>query len=449
MKPPRYQAIVDGIAARIHAGALRPGDRLPTVRALMAEHGVALATASRVMAELAAAGLVVGEVGRGSFVRDASLPRASGLGSGMEQRGAREGLIDLTFSYPTLPGQDEMLREGLRALAAGGDLDALLHSAPQGGRPHERATMAKHLRNRGLRLPAEQVLITSGAQHALAVVLMALLKPGDVLAVDALSYPGLLALARAQRLDVQALPQPEGRTDLDALARLCKRRPVRAVYTMPTLHNPLGSVMPLADREHLAALAERHGLHVIEDATYAFLAEPAPKPIATHAPQRTVYVTSLSKSVAAGLRVGLIAAPAPLVPALEQAIRLTSWQSASVTTALGCAWIENGQVDALEDAKRTDARERQALARRVLRGCPVVAHRSSYFLWLPLPAGVRAETVAADLKREGILVNTAQPFAATTRAPQALRVALGSLAPAVLTRALQAIRAVLEAEGIA
>lgn len=473
MRPPRYQAIVDDIAARIHAGALRPGDRLPTVRALMAEHGVALATASRVMAELAAAGLVVGEVGRGSFVRDASLPRASGLGSGMEQRGVREGVTDLTFSYPTLPGQDELLRDGLRALAAGGDLDALLHSAPQGGRAHERATMAKHLRNRGLRLPAEQVLITSGAQHGLAVVLMALLQPGDVLAVDALSYPGLLALARAQRLDVQAVPSlpaahpargarsattprlahasahAPGSTDLDALTRLCKRRPVRAVYTMPTLHNPLGSVMSEAERRHLAALAERHGFTIIEDATYAFLAEPAPPPIATHAPQRTVYVTGLSKSVAAGLRVGLLAAPAALVPALEQAIRLTSWQSASVTTALGCAWIENGQVDALEDAKRADARERQRLARRVLRGCPLVAHRSSYFLWLPLPAGVRAEAVAADLKRDGILVNTAQPFAATTRAPQALRVALGSLAPAVLTRALGAIRSVLAAEGAA
>lgn len=440
MRPPRYQAIVDGLAARIHSGELRPGDRLPTVRALMAEHGVALATASRVMAELAAAGLVVGEVGRGSFVRDASLPRALGVGSGLEQRGARDGLIDLTFSYPTVPGQDEMLREGLRALAAAGDLDALLHSAPQGGRPHERQTMARHLRNRGLRLPAAQVLITSGAQHGLAVTLMALLKPGDVLAVDALSYPGLLSLARAQRLDVQALPQPAGRTDLDALARLCKRRPVRAIYTMPTLHNPLGSVMPSADREHLAALAERHGFLVIEDATYAFLAEPAPKPIATHAPQRTVYVTGLSKSVAAGLRIGLLAAPPALVPALEQAIRLTSWQSASVTTALGCAWIEGGQVDALEDMKRADARERQALARRVLRGCALQSHRSSYFAWLPLPAGHRAEAVAAELKRQGILVNTAQSFAATSRVPQALRVALGSLAPAVLEQALTAIR---------
>jgi DNA-binding transcriptional MocR family regulator len=220
---------------------------------------------------------------------------------------------------------------------------------------------------------------------------------------------------------------------------------VRAVYSMPTLHNPLGCVMPEADRRRLAELAERHDFLIIEDLTYAFLAEPAPRPIATHAPQRTVLVTGLSKSVAAGLRIGLLAAPPALVAPLQQAIRVSSWQAASVTTALGCLWIESGRVDALEDAKRADARERQALARRVLRGCPLVAHRSSYFLWVPLPAGLRAEAVAADLKREGIQLNTAQPFAATGRVPQALRVALGSVAPQALAEALAAIRSALDA----
>lgn len=432
----RYRTIVDDFAARIERGELRPGDRLPTVRALMQQHGVALATASRVMAELASAGLSVGEVGRGSFVRDASLPR----GSGLEQQAGRAGLVDLSFNYPTVPGQDTMLREGLRSLAAAGDLDALLHSAPQGGRSHERQTLARHLRNRGIRVPAEQVLIVNGAQHGLAVTLMALLKPGDLLAVDALSYPGLLALARAHRLEIQALPRSEGRTDLDALERLCKRRPVRALYTMPTLHNPLGSVMPQADRVRLAGLAEAHGFVIIEDGTYAFLAEPAPPPVQTQAPNHTVYVNGLSKSVAAGLRVGVLVAPKAWVPALEQAIRLSSWQTASVTTALGCLWIEGGQVDALEDAKRADARERQALARRALQGCSIVGHRSSYFLWLALPDGQRAETVAAELKQQGILLSTAQPFAATARVPQALRVVLGSMEPELLERTLLTIR---------
>jgi DNA-binding transcriptional MocR family regulator len=440
MPQARYREIVDDLAAQIQRGELRPGDRVPTVRALMQQHGVALATASRVMAELASAGLVVGEVGRGSFVRDTSLPR----GLALEQQPGRAGVVDLTISYPTVPGQDALLREGLRSLAAAGDVDALLHSAPQGGRPHERQTMARHLRNRGIRVPADRVLIVNGAQHGLTVALMALLKPGELLAVDALSYPGLLALARAFRLEIQALPQIEGRTDLDALARLCKRRPVRAVYAMPTLHNPLGSVMPQAGRLRLAELARAHGFLIIEDGTYAFLAEPAPPPVQTHAPEHTVYVSSLSKSVAGGLRVGLLAAPASMVPALTQAIRISSWQSASVSTALACLWIENGRVDGLEDAKRADARQRQALARRVLRGCDLIAHRASYFLWLRLPDGQRAEPLAADLKREGILVNTAQPFAATGRVPQALRIALGSVAAEMLERSLRTIRTMVD-----
>lgn len=407
----------------------------------MQAHGVALATAQRVIAELAAAGLVVGEVGRGTFVRDASLPR----GSGLEHAPAGLGITDLTFSYPTLPGQDSLLREGLRCIAASGDLDALLHSAPQGGRAHERQTMARHLRNRGIRVPGEQVLIVNGAQQGLAVTVMALLKPGDVIAVDALSYPGLLALARAHRLDVQALPQVAGQTDLEALARLCKRRPVRAVYTMPTMHNPLGRVMPQADRLQLAQLAERHDLLIVEDASYAFLAEPAPKPIFTLAPHRTVHVSGLSKSVTAGLRVGFVAAPAALIPRLEQAIRISTWQAPSVTTALACLWIESGRVDALEDAKRADARQRQRLARQLLRGCPMVAHPASYFVWLPLPAGQRADRVAALLKQDGVLVSTAEPYAATAHVPQALRVALGSVAAEPLARALQAVRAAVNA----
>jgi DNA-binding transcriptional MocR family regulator len=436
MAAARYQTIVDAFAERIRGGQLSPGTQLPTVRALMREHGVALATASRVYRALEAVGLVVGEPGRGTFVRDASLPRGTGLAQPPDPR----GIVDLAFNYPSLPGQAEMLREGLRSLAASGDLDALLHSAPQGGRPHERHTAARHLRNRGIRVPGEQVLIVNGAQQGLAVAVMALLKPGDVLAVDALTYPGMKALALAHRLELRALAQVGGRTDLNALAALCKRRPVRAVYSMPTMHNPLGSVMPLEERLRLAALADRHDFLIIEDGAYAFLAEPAPKPLFLLAPQRTVYVSGLSKSVASGLRLGFVAAPPALVPQLEQAVRISTWNTPSVTVALGCRWIESGAVDALEDEKRRDARQRQALARRILRGCAVTAHPSSYYLWLAAPEGQRADAIAAALQEEGILVSTAEPFAATPHVPQALRIATGSAPLESLDRALRMVR---------
>ncbi|MFZ6743448.1 PLP-dependent aminotransferase family protein [Undibacterium sp. JH2W] len=428
----RYKSIVDDYAARIGSGKLRPGAQLPTLRKLMQEHGIALATASRVYTELEAHGLVACEMGRGTFVRDTSLPR----GLGLEQQTLQSGAVDLIFNYPCLPGQDEMLREGLRCIASSGDLDALLHAAPQGGRPHERQIMARHLRNRGLRLPAEQVLIINGAQQALAVTVQALLAPGDVLVMDALSYPGMKTLALSARLDVEALPLAEGKLNLPALAALCKRRPVRAVYVMPTMHNPMGTVMTDAERQQLAQLAQKHQFLIIEDGAYAFLAEPAPKPVFTYAPEQTVYISGLSKSVASGLRIGMLAAPPALIPALETAIRVTSGNTPSLMIALACLWIEAGVVDELEMRKRKDARQRQRLARAALHACKLTAHPGSYYLWLSLPEGLRAEQVTASLALQGIMVATAEAFTVSVAVPHALRLAIGSVPLATLEQAL-------------
>ena len=157
----RYKVVVDAFASDIRAGRLPPGTRLPTHRRLAAREGIALATASRVYAELEAMGLVSGEQGRGTFVRDIALPP----GHGTDQPPVAAGTVDLNFNYPLLPGQADMLRAALRQLAAAGDLEALLRYQPYRGRPNDRAAVARHLRQRGLSAGADQVLIVSGAQH--------------------------------------------------------------------------------------------------------------------------------------------------------------------------------------------------------------------------------------------------------------------------------------------
>lgn len=431
----RYQRIADEIATAIRTGELAPGTKLPPLRSIMRKHGVALATAVRAYNMLEAAGIVVGELGRGTFVRDTTVPGNDVL----IQRSWPSAMIDLGFSYPLLPGQDELLRDGLRILASTGDLGSLLEAPPQGGRLHYRESAARHLRNRAIRVPASQVLIVNGAQHGLSVTLSALLKPGDVLAVDALTYPGLKTLAKLHRLELSPLPMIDGITDLDALHVLCTQRCVKAVYCMPTIHNPLGSVMPLAARKRMADLAAQHDLLIIEDGAYAFLAETAPEPVQRHAPERTVYVSGLSKSFAAGLRVGFIVAPLSCIPALEQAIRVSIWNTPSLNVALSCRWIESGVIDSLESAKRRDAKQRQVLARKVLRNCKIRANPSSYFLWLELPEEMRAEEIARRLQEERILVATAEPFSTTSHAPQAIRLALGTLPLAELREALMKV----------
>ncbi|MFI7007820.1 PLP-dependent aminotransferase family protein [Streptomyces sp. NPDC050145] len=438
MAAPRYKTLVDALASDIRSGRLAAGTRLPTHRGLAAREGIAVVTATRVYAELEAMGLVSREQGRGTFVRDLAVP----AGHGIDQQAVAPDAVDLSFNYPSLPGQAGLLRQALRELAGSGDLESLLRYQPHPGRPQDRAAIARHLRRRDLTTDADRVLVVNGAQHGLAVTVMALLEAGDVVAVDALTYPGFKVLAHAFHLDLEPVPVTADGPDLDALERLCATRPVRAIYTMPTLHNPLGRVMPAADRTRLAAIARRHRALIVEDASYAYLVEDPPPPLAATAPDLTVYVSGLSKSVATGLRVGFVVAPPSAVPSLERAIRATTWNTPALTTAIVCRWLEDGTVDELETRKRADAGARQRIAREELAGLPFLAHPASYFTWLPLPDDARADRLTATLARRGISVSTAEPFTTTAHTPQALRLALGSTDPDSLRSTLRTVREV-------
>ena len=438
----RYKQVVDRFAAEIRAGQLLPGTRLPTHRQLAASEGLALMTASRVYAELALMGLVSGETGRGTFVRETSLPQGQGL---IDQLAVAADLVDLSFNYPSLPGQAELLRAALRQLAAGGDLESLLRYQPHGGRPHERAAVARHLASRGLNVAGERLMLVDGAQHGLAATVMALLQPGDIVAVDALSYPGFKLLAEVTHLELAALPAAGQGPDPDALDALCKRRKVKAIYTMPTLHNPLGWVMSATRRRELVAVARRHGLLIIEDAAYAYLVEDAPAPLAALAPEITVYVSGFSKNVAAGLRVGYVVAPLAWLSKIERAIRATTWSTPGLTSAITCAWLADGTVDRHETEKRRDAKLRQQLASALLARHKRVGHPASYFVWLPLGEEVRADQVVMALLQQGISVSTAEPYATSAQVPHAIRLALGSVELNALRQALTQVAAVIDA----
>ncbi len=436
----RYKQVVDTLAADIRAGRLPPGTRLPTHRELAATEKMALVTATRVYAELEAMGLVSGEAGRGTFVRETSLPP----GLGIDQHAVAAGTLDLNFNYPSVPGQAELLRLALRQLALAGDLEALLRYQPHGGRLHERASIARYLQARDLPTQAERLVIVNGAQHGLAVVTMALLRPGDVVATDALTYTGFKAVAEALHLELVPIPSVGDEPDLQALEHLCSTRRVRAVYTMPTMHNPLGWVLGKEWRERLVAIAREHRLLIIEDAAYAFLIESPPPPIASLAPDITVYVSGLSKNIATGIRVGFVSAPLVWMPALERAIRATTWNTPGVMTAIACAWLDDGTVDRLEAQKRQDARARQVIARKVLNGLALVGHPCSYFLWLPLGEEVRADAIARALMQEQVSVSTAEPFAESATVPHAIRLALASVPLEGLEGALRTVRQVID-----
>ena len=438
----RYKAVVDRYAQAIRSGQLPAGTRLPTHRTLAAGERLSLATATRVYRELEEMGLVSGETGRGTFVRDLSLPP----GHGVDQQVVAADVVDLNFNYPSLPEQGDALREALRQLAMAGDIDSHLRYQPHAGRLADRDIIARHLTCQHFAPDAENVLIVNGAQHGLAVTVMGLLRPGDVVAVDALTYSGFKVLAALYHLELAAIPcRPEG-PDLQALHTLCQQRRVRAVYTMPTLHNPLGWVLNAGQRQALADLARQHDLLIIEDAAYARLVSRPPPPVVSYAPERTVYVTGFSKNIATGLRVGVVISPPRYRPEIERAIRATTWNTPTLISSLICAWIEDGTVARFETQKRQDARQRQQVAREVLCGLPVVTHPDSYFVWLPLGEESRADRLANALMERRISVSTAEPFCVSATIPQALRIALGSVPFDSLRPALLSVRDAVEYE---
>ena len=215
---------------------------------------------------------------------------------------------------------------------------------------------------------------------------------------------------------------------------------------MPTLHNPLGWVMGAPARARMIEIARRHGSLIIEDASYAFLVEEPPPPLAALAPEITVYVSGLSKSVATGLRVGFVAAPAPFVPAIERAIRATTWNTPVIMTAIACRWLEDGTVGRLEAAKRDDASS-AAVDRPRHPGGPA-ADRPPVVV-LRLAAAARGGTRGPDSGVAGARAHLGR-HRRTLRdlhaAPQAIRLALGSTDIRNLRTTLSKVRQVVGAD---
>jgi DNA-binding transcriptional MocR family regulator len=441
MRAGSYKTIAAEFAARIRSGALPAGARLPTHRRLARERGIAVGTATRVFAWLAETGLTVGEPGRGTFVRNQC--GFDGLSPLRALPGPR--LADLSFNQPDAAGQADLLRRSLRGLAGSGDVESLLRQHPPGGRRQDRAVVATYLLDRGIDTAPASVLLTAGAQQALDSVLRALTRPGDALAVDALTYPGVKLVAAAHGLDLAPVPVTATGPDLDALDRLCGSRRVRAIYAIPTVHNPLGWVLDERQRRRLVAIARAHDCLIIEDGTYAFLDAAPPSPLWMLAPERTCYVAGMSKNVATGLRFGFAVVPGEHIDAVTESLRAAAWGSPALITALVTGWIADGTVRQLEEARRLDAATRQGLARTTLSGMAVRAHPTSYHAWLELQPHQRPDQVAAALAHEGILVSTADAFATGPWKPHALRLALATPGPADLARALRRLRVTIEA----
>ncbi len=443
-KGPVYLAIAEALAEDAAGGRVPSGARLPTHRELALRLGVTVGTVTRAYAEAARRGLVTGEVGRGTFACGSPTP----FGEGESPAGA---FVDLSLNHPPPLGESRggALSRALLALSQRRDFRALLDYSPDGGAPAHRAAGAAYIGLTGLSARAEQVLVSSGSQHALTAVLTALAQPGDVVLTENLTYPGMKALGALLHLRLQGLAMDEKGLRPDALESACRTSAAKLVYLIPTIHNPTGVVMPEERRREIARIVRAHDLVVIEDDVHGLLAEAAPAPLAAFAADRTCYVAGTAKTLAPGLRTSFVLAPPQFVGRIASGIRATAWMAAPLTAEIVAQWVADGTAEAIVKRRREEARARQKLAASALGGFHYDAHPTSNHLWLHLPDPWRSEGFADEARRRGVGVTPSQAFlVGRGTAPHAVRVCLGAARDrSELERSLVTLAGVLAGPG--
>ncbi len=437
---PRYRAIADAIAHDLAEGRLRAGDRLPPHRDLADALGVTVGTVSRGYAEAERRGLTRGEVGRGTF-----LSGASSLDPWPEPA-SDSAIVDLSLSLPvSLPEEGRALAETLRQIGSDGGADACLAYQSQSANAHQRSIASTWLKQLGLSVGADEVLVTAGSQHALNVVLSALFQPGQVVLTEALTYPSIKSQARAFGIRLRGVEMDEEGMCPDALERACRLEPRPAgLYLVPTLQNPTSAILPEERRLALARVAENQGLWIIEDDVHAFLPAESPTPIAVYAPERTLYLASVAKCLAPGLRTGFLAAPAALRARLLSGIHTSMWMPPPLMVEVTTRWLADGTAERLIAAKRRETESRQRLAQRVLGEHRPRAHPSGYQIWLELPEPWHTDEFVARARERGVITVGAGAFAVSrTYVPQAVRLSIGLPTRPALERGLTTINEIL------
>ncbi len=194
---------------------------------------------------------------------------------------------------------------------------------------------------------------------------------------------------------------------------------------MPTVHNPTASTLPESRRREIARIAAENDVAIIEDDVHRLLADDPPPPIQTFAPDRSYFIAGLSKSVAGGLRIGYLVAPAHAVERLTQSIWATSWMASPLTAEIAAMWIDDGTADRVAERKRAEIAERQLLVRRLLDPSTYKTAPHAYHIWLQLPPAWRSASFANEARRRGVAVTPAEAFAVGS-VPNAVRACIGA-----------------------
>lgn len=436
---PLYRQIVAFIRAGITSGGLAPGARLPSSRQLAAGLGVNRITAANAYAELEADGLIYSRQGSGTYVAGPFVPPAEGAPPPPDAGGwpLWQQALPPHESSPALHLMDEMIqtyagerrdivflhrgipdprlfpvdefRKVLQAVLRRDGIEAFEYG-DRTGYPPLRRTIAHILGQEGIPTRPEDILITSGSQQAISLVIQVLLQPGDAILVESPTYSGALDIFRAAGLTLIGVPMDERGMQVEAAEALIAAHAPKLIYTIPNFQNPTGACLSGQRRRGLLALAAHYNIPILEDdfvgdLRYEGRSQPALK--ALDANGQVIYISTFSKMLAPGLRVGYIVANGPVFEALLARKRVTDFAASNLIQRTLESYITVGRYQAhLRRACHVYRRRRNAmlsaLQAQLSTGIQYCPPRGGLFLWLRLPPGCSSRQLFQAACRNGV-----------------------------------------------
>jgi GntR family transcriptional regulator/MocR family aminotransferase len=465
---PVYRQIAAHIREQVERGELCEGDRLPPIRTLAAKLGVNRETVSSAYEELAAQGVVDAHVGRGTFVRGrrprglapvapapAPLSRRAERLLEFERSRVSYGVGRGAIAFHKLVPDprhfpvDAFRRSLVRAM---NELGAqLLGYGDPRGYQGLRALIAERLRASGVVVGPDELVLCQGASQGIALALRLFADSGEAVAVEEPTYQNALAALAALGLRAVPVPMRRGGADLDALDRAFARSDVRAFYTIPTFHNPMGISTALEHRRELLAIAARHGKAVIEDAyemDLRYAGRPVPALAGLDDEGQVVQLLSFSKSLFPGVRIGAIVARGRHVDALLALRHAADLGGALPLQAALADFMSTGAYERHLAGQRRRLRARRdaliaALRAEMPEGATWTEPEGGLQLWLELPEPLDSRELYADALRAGVLVSPGFQFHCDGRPSRALRLSIGSVNEAEIAEGVQRLGRVI------
>jgi len=467
---PIYMQIIQALIRDIERGRLTSGTYLPSSRELAALVGVNRKTVVLAYEDLIAQGWLVSAGTRGTMV-SASLPEPARRHNDSTDTSARPDAIDYRFSEPparalALPGggglkldegapdgrlfPPELLARAYRAATYRASRDNGFQYRDPRGSPALREAVATMLKSqRGLPVTAGNICITRGSQNGIFLATQVLVRPGDAVIVEALTYEPAVAAFRALGARIVAVGLDEDGMDIDEVEAACRKHSVRAVFVTPHHQFPTTVALRPERRLKLLELARQFGFAIIEDDyDHEFHFESQPLlPMAGYAPSHVIYVGSLSKLLLPALRVGYVAAPPRVIDALAHMISLTDGMGNTLTEDAAAELIDNGEL------RRHARKVRQIYARRRISFAAEIDRTLGDLVEYRIPDGGLAfwlqfrtdlDALEARAVPMGLRFASSRSFMTRDDAPRGLRIGFGSLNDYEVKMALAALRRAAE-----